>query len=198
MDVTPLHALLLIAAGAVTGLLGAILGTGGGVFLIPILVMLLGVPMHEAVATSIVSVIATSSAVASTNVERGIANMRLGMTLEIATALGAIAGGLTAGGSRPKIASFRPLSYSSIARQPPISYFRRSDHREEHSCVLIPDSVRSYTHRMSWASDDWRARHKGGHRGKPRPVRLRLHGDRLMAKMSCSPAFGETLPPRAL
>ncbi|HEX5442344.1 MAG TPA: sulfite exporter TauE/SafE family protein [Pirellulales bacterium] len=96
MDVTPLHALLLIAAGAVTGLLGAILGTGGGVFLIPILVMLLGVPMHEAVATSIVSVIATSSAVASTNVERGIANMRLGMTLEIATALGAIAGGLTA------------------------------------------------------------------------------------------------------
>lgn len=96
MDVSPLNALLLLAAGAVTGVLGAILGTGGGVFLIPLLVMVLGVPMHEAVATSIVSVIATSSAVASTNVERGIANMRLGMTLEIATAFGAITGGLTA------------------------------------------------------------------------------------------------------
>jgi uncharacterized membrane protein YfcA len=40
--------------------------------------------------------------VASTNVERGTANMRLGMTLEIATALGAIAGGLTAGWLAPR------------------------------------------------------------------------------------------------
>ncbi|HJT36270.1 MAG TPA: sulfite exporter TauE/SafE family protein [Pirellulales bacterium] len=102
MEVTPVNALLLLAAGGVTGVLGAILGTGGGVFLIPLLVMVLGVPMHEAVATSIVSVIATSSAVASTNVERGIANMRLGMTLEIATALGAIAGGLTAAVLAPR------------------------------------------------------------------------------------------------
>lgn len=99
---TAVHALLLIGAGAVTGLLGALLGTGGGVFLIPILVMGLGLKMHEAVATSIISVIATSSAVASTNVERGIANMRLGMTLEIATSLGAIAGGLTAAVLAPR------------------------------------------------------------------------------------------------
>jgi uncharacterized protein len=90
------HAIGLLAAGAVTGILGAILGTGGGVFLIPVLVLWMGVPMHFAVGTSILSVVATSSAVASTNVERGTANMRLGMTLEIATAAGAIAGGLTA------------------------------------------------------------------------------------------------------
>lgn len=99
---TAAHAILLLGAGAVTGILGAVLGTGGGVFLIPILVMGLGLKMHEAVATSIVSVIATSSAVASTNVERGIANMRLGMTLEIATSLGAIAGGLTAAVLAPR------------------------------------------------------------------------------------------------
>jgi uncharacterized membrane protein YfcA len=84
-------------AGAGAGVLGAILGTGGGVFLIPILVLGLGVPIHHAVATSLVSVVATSCAVASTNVERGLANMRLGMVLEIATSLGAITGGLTAG-----------------------------------------------------------------------------------------------------
>ena len=88
MYLTPGNALGVILAGAMTGVLGAILGTGGGVFLIPILVLVLGVPMHYAVATSLASVIATSSAVASTNVERGTANMRLGMTLEIATALG--------------------------------------------------------------------------------------------------------------
>lgn len=85
-----------MGAGIGTGILGALLGTGGGVFLIPVLVLGFGVPMHYAIATSIVSVVATSSAVASTNIERGTANMRLGMTLEIATALGAIAGGLTA------------------------------------------------------------------------------------------------------
>jgi uncharacterized membrane protein YfcA len=84
-------------AGILTGVMGAILGTGGGVFLIPILVLGFGIPMHYAIATSILSVIATSSAVASANVERGTANMKLGMTLEVATALGAISGGITAG-----------------------------------------------------------------------------------------------------
>jgi uncharacterized protein len=87
----------LVAAGVGTGVLGAILGTGGGVFLIPLLLLAFQVPMHYAVATSIISVVATSTAVASVNVERGTANMRLGMTLEIATALGAICGGFTAG-----------------------------------------------------------------------------------------------------
>jgi uncharacterized membrane protein YfcA len=91
MTLTPLTLLGLLLAGAGTGVLGAILGTGGGVFLIPLLVLAWHMPMHSAVATSLLSVIATSSAVASANVERGTANMRLGMTLEIATALGAIA-----------------------------------------------------------------------------------------------------------
>jgi uncharacterized membrane protein YfcA len=102
MYLTPANMAWVILAGAATGVLGAILGTGGGVLLIPVLVLGLGVPMHYAVATSLVSVIATSSAVASTNVERGTANMRLGMTLEIATALGAISGGLTAGWLAPR------------------------------------------------------------------------------------------------
>jgi uncharacterized membrane protein YfcA len=97
MYTSPLNVLLIVAVGAATGVLGAVLGTGGGVFLVPVLVLGFGVPVHYAVAASIVTVIATSSAVASTNVERGTANMRLGMTLEIATSLGAIAGGLAAG-----------------------------------------------------------------------------------------------------
>jgi uncharacterized membrane protein YfcA len=59
-------------------------------------------PMHHAIATSIVTVIATSSATASANVDRGTANMRLGMTLELGTALGAIAGGLTAAFISPR------------------------------------------------------------------------------------------------
>jgi uncharacterized protein len=92
-----LAALGLLAVGGLTGVVGAVLGTGGGFFLIPVLVLGFGLPMHHAVATSIVTVIATSSAAASTNVEHGTANMRLGMLLEVATAAGAIAGGLGAG-----------------------------------------------------------------------------------------------------
>lgn len=101
MYATPANLGFLIAAGSCVGILGALLGTGGGVFLIPVLVLIFKVPMHYAVATSIISVVATSSAVASTNVERGTANMRLGMVLEIATAIGAILGGITAGWIAP-------------------------------------------------------------------------------------------------
>jgi hypothetical protein len=97
MFVSPFNVLAIALVGGVVGVLGAILGTGGGVFLIPVLVLGFDVPIHYAVATSIVSVIATSSAVASANVERGTANMPLGMTLEIATTIGAILGGLSAG-----------------------------------------------------------------------------------------------------
>ena len=95
MELTPTLPLLAILAaiGVGTGTLGAILGTGGGVFLIPVLVLGFDVPMRFAIGTSILSVIATSTAVAIANVERGTANMRLGMTLEIGMSLGAIVGG---------------------------------------------------------------------------------------------------------
>ena len=88
--------LLLITGGVVTGTLGAMLGLGGGVFLTPFLVLVFHLPMHQAIATSILAVIATSSAGAAMNVERQIVNLRLGMTLEVATVIGAIFGGLTA------------------------------------------------------------------------------------------------------
>lgn len=88
--------LLLFAGGVATGTIGGLLGIGGGVFLIPFLVLVFGIPMHQAIATSIVAVIATSSAGAAMNVERHLVNVRLGMVLEIATVLGAIFGGLTA------------------------------------------------------------------------------------------------------
>lgn len=86
----------LMTGGVVAGTFGALLGLGGGVFLVPFLVLVLGIPMHQAVATSIIAVIATSSAGAAMNLERRMVNIRLGMLLETTTVLGAIAGGLTA------------------------------------------------------------------------------------------------------
>jgi uncharacterized membrane protein YfcA len=87
----------LFLTGTVAGVLGAILGIGGGVLLVPVLVLVFHMPMHHAVASSIISVIATSSAVASANVDKGLVNMRLGMVLEVATVLGGMLGALTAG-----------------------------------------------------------------------------------------------------
>jgi hypothetical protein len=84
-------------AGIATGILGALLGLGGGVFLIPFLVLAFGIPMHVAIATSLVAIIATSSAGAIVNLGRHTVNIRLGMLLETLTVFGAICGGITAG-----------------------------------------------------------------------------------------------------
>jgi uncharacterized membrane protein YfcA len=87
---------LLLALGGGTGLVGSLLGLGGGVFLVPLLTLALGVPFRAAVAASLVSVIATSSASSTVNLDRGLVNLRLGLALEVATTLGGLAGGLTA------------------------------------------------------------------------------------------------------
>lgn len=84
------------AAGAAAGTLGAMVGLGGGIIVVPVLSLFLGVPIHSAVAASLVAVVATSSVAAIGYVRDEITNLRLGMTLETATTLGAIAGGLLA------------------------------------------------------------------------------------------------------
>lgn len=89
--------LLLLVFGAFIGLLGSALGVGGGIFLVPFLVLGMKLPMHQAVGASLAAIVATSCAVAAVNIERGLANMRLGITLEVTTALGSIAGALLAG-----------------------------------------------------------------------------------------------------
>lgn len=81
---------LIIALGS--GFLGALLGLGGGVIMVPLFVLLLDVPIHIAAGASIVAVVATSSVSASVYVRDEITNMRLGMFLEMATTLGAVTG----------------------------------------------------------------------------------------------------------
>jgi len=87
---------LLAGLGAGVGLLGSVLGVGGGIFIVPALVLFFHLPIHQAIASSLVTMIATSSAVASVNVERGVANMKLGMALEVSTAIGGLLGALIA------------------------------------------------------------------------------------------------------
>jgi uncharacterized membrane protein YfcA len=74
------------------GLLGSLTGLGGGIVLVPFLTLVLGIDIHYAIGASIISVIATSSGSAIAQFKGGLANIRLGMFLEVAAITGALLG----------------------------------------------------------------------------------------------------------
>jgi len=96
MNYTPLFVFLLFVGASIGGFFGALLGIGGGLFMVPMMALVCHLPMKVAVATSIVAVIATSNAGGSKYVERRITNLRLSMLLEIATTIGALIGAVMA------------------------------------------------------------------------------------------------------
>jgi uncharacterized membrane protein YfcA len=81
----------LILVSVLVGLLGSLTGLGGASILIPLLVFL-GIPVKEAIASGMVAIIATSSGSASSFVRERITNVRIAMYLEMFTITGAIAG----------------------------------------------------------------------------------------------------------
>jgi uncharacterized protein len=86
----------LFAVAVAAGLFGSMLGVGGGIIIVPMLSLAFGAPIKVAIATSILCVIATSTVAQTRFVSRGMTHMRLGMLLEVATTVGAVAGGVTA------------------------------------------------------------------------------------------------------
>jgi len=73
------------------GFLGSLTGLGGASILVPLLVSF-GIPVKVAIASAMVSIIATSSGSASSYVKQGIANVKIAMYLEMFTIVGAILG----------------------------------------------------------------------------------------------------------
>src|SRR3954468_5636205 len=94
--VTASLAAIIFTAGVISGSLGALLGLGGGVFLVPFLNLVLNFPITAAAAISLTTVIATSSSVSAGRAGKQLINMRLGMLLEVVTAAGSLLGGVTA------------------------------------------------------------------------------------------------------
>lgn len=88
--------IILLVASYLAGLLGSLTGLGGGVVVIPVLTLCFGVDFHYAIGGALVASIATSSGSGSAYVKEGITNIRLGMFLEIATTIGAVAGAIVA------------------------------------------------------------------------------------------------------
>lgn len=100
----PLLTMLLIFAGSIfAGMLGALVGLGGGILIVPMLTLFFGLPIQYAIGASIIAVIATSSGAAAAYVRDHMTNVRIGMFLEVATTTGAISGAFLAGLLAPQL-----------------------------------------------------------------------------------------------
>lgn len=99
--ITTTTTLLILGGSVAAGILGALLGLGGGVIIVPFLTLVLGLPIRTASGASIISVIATSCGAAAGYVREGLTNVRLGMFLEVAAVGGALVGALLAGAVDP-------------------------------------------------------------------------------------------------
>lgn len=92
----PTFSILLLVTAIAGGLLGSLTGLGGGVVIVPVLVLLFKVDLPYAVGASLVAVVATSSGAAAAFVREGFTNVRVALLLEIATVAGAFAGAMIA------------------------------------------------------------------------------------------------------
>lgn len=86
--------ILLLLISFLAGLLGSLTGLGGGIIVIPALVVLFGINIHFAMGASLITVIATSSGAAIAYLREGFTNLRIGIFLEVAAVLGALVGAL--------------------------------------------------------------------------------------------------------
>jgi uncharacterized membrane protein YfcA len=86
---------LLLGFSFIAGLLGALTGLGGGIVVIPVLVMLFHINIHVAMGASLISVIATSSGTSAAYMRKGLTNLRIGIFLETAAVIGALIGALS-------------------------------------------------------------------------------------------------------
>jgi uncharacterized membrane protein YfcA len=93
----------ILAFALVAGGFGALVGLGGGVLIVPFLTLVMGVDIHQAIAASLVAVIATSTGAASSYVRDGLSNLRVAIFLEVATTFGAVVGAVAAGVVSPRV-----------------------------------------------------------------------------------------------
>ncbi|MBC7662059.1 MAG: sulfite exporter TauE/SafE family protein [Chitinophagaceae bacterium] len=91
-----MYELLLFAVAIGAGFLGALLGLGGGIIVVPALTLLYHVDIRYAIAASLISVVATSSGAAASYLKDSLTNLRLAVFLEVGTVVGAISGFLIA------------------------------------------------------------------------------------------------------
>jgi uncharacterized membrane protein YfcA len=86
----------LIAVGAAAGVLAGLLGVGGGILLVPFLVLAVGMTQHEAEATSLLVILPTALAASIALRRRGVGDLPVALLIGLVGAVGAVAGALLA------------------------------------------------------------------------------------------------------
>ena len=124
--------------------MGALTGLGGGIVVTPLLTLAFGVDIRYAVGATLVSVIATSSGAAAAYVREGFTNIRIGMFLEVATTLGAVAGAAVAlriPASAIAVIFGVVLLYSAYVSRRPIPVSKEGDEPDRLARWLRMDST---------------------------------------------------------
>lgn len=129
-------ALLMFAGGIAAGLFGSLLGLGGGLLIVPVLNLGFDVPIREAVGVSLVCVIITSGASAAVFLRRGVADLRLGSLIELATAVGAVVGALIAFLLDERILAGM---FAALLVYTSVSMYRASRSRDAEASMVSPD-----------------------------------------------------------
>jgi uncharacterized protein len=93
---TALLVVALIAVGTAAGILAGLLGVGGGVLLVPFLVLALGMSQHEAEATSLLVILPTSIVASLTLRSRGVGNLPVALAFGVVGVVGGVGGALLA------------------------------------------------------------------------------------------------------
>jgi uncharacterized protein len=88
--------LALVLVGVVTGTLAGLLGVGGGILLVPFLVLAVGLTQHEAEATSLLVILPTALAASVALHRRDVGDLPIALGLGTVGAVGAVAGALLA------------------------------------------------------------------------------------------------------
>ncbi len=89
--------IIVFATSLIAGLIGALVGIGGGILIVPLLTIAFTIDIKYAIGASIVCTIATSSGAAVAYLRDHIINLRAAMFLEVATTIGAISGAFLTG-----------------------------------------------------------------------------------------------------
>jgi uncharacterized protein len=93
----------LATLASIAGFVGSLSGLGGGMFIVPALVVLAHVPMQPAVGASLMAVVATSAGASVAFVRDGWTNIKVAIVLECATVTGALIGAFMAGLLSPRL-----------------------------------------------------------------------------------------------
>ena len=93
---TPLEILALLAIGLTAGLLAGLLGIGGGVVMVPAMVLIVGLDQHVAQGTSLLVIIPAAAFGSFTHYRHGRLAIRDAAALALGGVLGAAVGSVTA------------------------------------------------------------------------------------------------------